>query len=110
MDYYLFREQEQGVVLDKINDANAEFSSKTHEFNNLKGEISVMEVKNQQERKQVEILNQELREATGLSNKNYAEIVRCKDSLKSRDVENRNLYQKIELMEVEVEQNKSRII
>lgn len=47
LNYEIFnREHEQEVVLDKINDANAEFSSKTHDFNNLRAEISVMESKN----------------------------------------------------------------
>ena len=86
----LYREDEQERVLDMIKDTNQELASKTVEFNGLRSDMSVVESKVYAEKKDLERLESEIRDQSGISNKYYQEIARQTDISSNRDLDNRN--------------------
>lgn len=84
-----FREQEQGTVLDRISDTNAEIAQRNGEIAELRGELNVLDGKIYQERKEIERLDHDHRDAVNVSHKNYQEIARLKDLISVRELDNR---------------------
>lgn len=68
-----------------------------------------MESKNYSEKKEIDRLDHELREATAINHKNFQDLKKLGDVNSQRDAENRNNKSKIEMMETEVSQNQNRI-
>lgn len=92
-----------------IRNTNHELAEKTCEYNALRSDYSVMESKNYAEKKEMERLESEIRDQSGLSHKYYQEMSRLKDIANSRDVDNSNMRAKIDSMEAEVQSNNNRI-
>lgn len=68
-----------------------------------------MESKNYQEKKEMDRLEHDIREATAVSHKYYQELQKLADINGQRDAENRSNKARIEHMETEVAQNQNRI-
>jgi hypothetical protein len=51
-----------------------------------------------------------VREATGISHKNYSEISRLKEIGNNRDADNRSFKVRIDAMNIELDQNNNRIV
>lgn len=67
-----------------------------HEFNSIRQELSIVDSKNYSERKEIERLEHELREANAVSHKNYQEIQRLREIGVSRDTDNKNSRARID--------------
>lgn len=63
-----------------------------------------MENRNFGERREIERLEADLREATGLSNKYYSDIQRLKESITARDLDIRGYRLRVEQIEGELDQ------
>ena len=68
-----------------------------------------MENRNYAERRDIERLEGDLREATGVSNKYYGDIQRLKEGINARDLDIRGFKSKAEQLEGELEQSSRRI-
>jgi hypothetical protein len=63
-----------------------------------------METRNYAERRDIERLEADLREATAISNKCFSDIQRLKESITGRDLDIRGFRIRIEQLESELEQ------
>ena len=70
----------------------------------MRAELGVMETRNYAERRDIERLEADLREATAISNKCYSDIQRLKESINGRDLDIRGFRIRIEQLESELEQ------
>jgi hypothetical protein len=77
--------------------------ARTEEYNDLRGQLSAAEGKNYSERKDIERLDADLRDATSVSHKFYQDIARLRDIQNSRDLDNRGAKARIDQMESELE-------
>ena len=68
-----------------------------------------MEGRNQVEKRDIDRIEADLREATAISNKFYADIQRLKEAITNRDLELRGLKLRLETLEAELEQAQRRI-
>ena len=57
--------------MERIADTNAELAERNAEFGSLRQDFSIMESRNYSERKEIERLEHEIREATAISHKHY---------------------------------------
>lgn len=71
--------------------------------------MSVLDGKVFSERKEIERLESDNRDAANVSQKNYQEIARLRDLINVRELDNRGFQTRISAMETEVEQNNKRI-
>jgi hypothetical protein len=69
----------------------------------LRAEVGVMENRNYAERREIERIEGDLREATGLSNKYFGEIQRLKEAINSRDMDIRGFKIRVEQLEDELD-------
>lgn len=96
-------------MLDVIRQTNGEYAEKQSIYEGLKTDQSAVEYRVFNEKKEIDRLENEMRDQKGLSHKNYQEIGRMKDISNSRDLDNRNFANRIQGMEVELQQNGKRI-
>lgn len=61
------REVEQGQILERIANTNGELGERNYELTNLKQDFKAMESRNYSERKEIEILENEIRQASQTS-------------------------------------------
>ena len=92
-----------------ISKTNEELAERTVDFDNLRSDANIMESKNYAEKKDIERIEDEIREQTGISRKYCSEISRLKDIANSRDIDNENLLLRIDAMEAEVVSNNNRM-
>ena len=75
----------------------------------MRAEIGVFESRNYSEKRDIERLEADLREATAISHKCYSDIQRLKESINGRDLDIRGFKIKVEQLEGELEQAHRRI-
>ena len=92
-----------------IQEANAVVAQQNAEFNDLRSELQVMESRNYAEKRDIERIEGDLRDATGLSHKYYGDIQRLKEAINARDLEIRGFKLRAEQLEGELEQSQRRI-
>jgi predicted nucleic acid-binding Zn-ribbon protein len=68
------REGEQEKLINYIQDANQQLNSQNEEYTELRAELGVMESRNYQEKREIERLEADLRDATAYSQKCYGDI------------------------------------
>ena len=100
-EYY--RENDQERLIAVIADSNQQLQQATDEYNELRAELGVMETRNYAERRDIERLEADLREATAISHKCYSDIQRLKESINGRDLDIRGFRIRIEQLESELE-------
>ena len=71
-------------------------AQQNEEYTELRAELGVMESRNYQEKREIERLEADLRDATGYSQKCYGDIQRLKEALTTRDLDIRGFKLKIE--------------
>jgi hypothetical protein len=71
--------------------------------------LNVLDGKIYAERKEIERLDHEHREAVNVSHKNYQEVARLKDLIGVRELDNRGFSNRLNALEQEVETNNRRI-
>lgn len=71
-------------------------AKKNDEYTELRAELGVMENRNYSEKRDIERLETELRDATGVSNKYYADIQRLKETISNRDLDIRGFKLRVE--------------
>jgi chromosome segregation ATPase len=96
-------------VLERIAETNAEIAERNGEINELRAELGVLDGKIYQERKEIERLDHDHRDAVNVSHKNYQEIARLKDLIAVRELDNRQFQARLQALEQEVESNTRRI-
>ena len=69
-----------------------------------------MENRNYTEKRDIERLENDLREATGLSHKYYGDIQRLKESINARDMDIRGFKLRLEKLQSELDQSQRRIV
>jgi chromosome segregation ATPase len=106
----LNREGEQETILIKITEINTEISQRNLEISELRGDNNSVDSKIYSERKEIERLDLEHRDAVNVSHKNYQEIARLKDLINVRELDNRGFSTRLHAMEQEVESNNRRIV
>lgn len=84
------REQEQETILVKISETNSEIHERNSEIQELRSDLNVLDGKIYAERKEIERLDHEHRDAVNVSHKNYQEIARLKDLISVRELDNRS--------------------
>ena len=99
-----YSENDQERLIGIIADSNQQLQQATDEYNELRAELGVMETRNYAERRDIERLEADLREATAISNKCYSDIQRLKESINGRDLDIRGFRIRIEQLESELEQ------
>lgn len=87
-----------------IQDSSISLAQQNEEYSELRAELGVMESRNYSEKRDIERLENDLRDATGLSNKFYGDIQRLKETISTRDIDNRGFKLKAEQLEGEIEQ------
>lgn len=87
----------------RLRETGESYYERTLEFNDLRGEIGVLEGKVYSEKKDLERLEGDHRDAASASNKNYQEISRLKDLINVRELDNRGFQSRISAMEAEVD-------
>lgn len=92
-----------------ISKTNEELAERTTDFNGLRSDANIMETKNYAEKKNIERVENEIREQTGISRKYCSEMTRLKEIANSRDIDNENLLLRIDAMEAEVVSNNNRM-
>lgn len=105
-----YSEAEQERLLVMIADTNQQLQQATDEYNELRAELGVMETRNYSERRDIERLEADLREATAISHKCYSDIQRLKEQISNRDLDIRGFRIRIEQLEGELEQTQRRIV
>eukprot|EP00347_Sterkiella_histriomuscorum_P012792 403367208 len=103
------QEQEQETVLIRISETNSEIHQRNVEIQDQRSELNVLDGKIYSERKEIERLDHEHRDAVNVSHKNYQEIARLKDLITVRELDNRGFQSRLNAMEQEVEANNRRI-
>ncbi len=79
------------------------------EYTELRAELGVMDNRNYQEKRDIERLESDLRDATAFSQKCYSDIQRLKDAIGTRDLDIRGFKLRIEQLEGDLEQSQRRI-
>lgn len=95
--------------MERVADTNAEIAERNGEIAELRGELNVLDGKIYQERKEIERLDHEHRDAVNVSHKNYQEIARLKDLISVRELDNRQFQSRLSALEQEVDSNNRRI-
>jgi len=95
--------------LSKIRDVNGNLADRVEEYNQLRAQLSVVEGKNYAERKDIERLDIDLRDATSSSQKYYQDIARLKDISNARELDNRGYKARVEQYENDLDTNVRRI-
>lgn len=75
----------------------------------MRAELGVMESRNYQEKREIERLEADLRDATAYSQKCYGDIQRLKEALTTRDLDIRGFKLKIEQLEGDLDSTQRRI-
>jgi septal ring factor EnvC (AmiA/AmiB activator) len=96
---HLNREAEQETILIKITEINTEISQRNLEISELRADNSSVDAKIYSERKEIERLDLEHRDAVNVSHKNYQEIARLKDLINVRELDNRGFSTRLHAME-----------
>lgn len=73
----------------KISETNSEIHERNAEIQELRSDLNVLDGKIYAERKEIERLDHEHRDAVNVSHKNYQEIARLKDLISVRELDNR---------------------
>jgi chromosome segregation ATPase len=102
-------ESEQEKILVRIADTNSEVNSRTVEIHEQRQELGAAESRVAGERREIERLELELKEATAVSHKCYQDIARLREAIAAKEMDNQAYGQRIAAMEMEVEQNQRRI-
>lgn len=95
--------------MDRIAETNQEIAQRNVEINDLRSELNVLDGKIYAERKDIERLDHEHRDAVNVSHKNYQEIARLKDLIAVRELDNRQFQSRLSALEQEVDSNNRRI-
>lgn len=90
-------------MLARIAEQNRVLLQANDEYNELRAELGVIEGRNYAEKRDIERIEADLREATALSHKFYAEIQRLRDLINQREVDLRGFRMKIEQLESEIQ-------
>jgi chromosome segregation ATPase len=92
----MYSESEQEKLINYIQEANQQLGQQNEEFTELRAEVGVMESRNYQEKREIERLEADLRDATAYSQKCYGDIQRLKEAITTRDLDIRGFKLKIE--------------
>ncbi len=92
----MYSESEQEKLINYIQDANQQLAQQNEDYTELRAELGVMESRNYQEKREIERLEADLRDATAYSQKCYADIQRLKEAITTRDLDIRGFKLKIE--------------
>jgi hypothetical protein len=99
----LLRERDQERLLTSIADTNCILSKQQEEYVELRSELGVAENRNYVERREIERLELDLREASSLSDKYHNDIARTTEQINSRDMDIRGYKVRAEQLEGELE-------
>lgn len=92
----MYSESEQEKLINYIQDANQHLAQQNEDYTELRAELGVMESRNYQEKREIERLEADLRDATAYSQKCYGDIQRLKEAITTRDLDIRGFKLKIE--------------
>lgn len=105
----VYSERDQERLLSTIADTNSVLCKQQEENVELRGELGVVENRNYAERREIERLEVDLREATSLSDKHYGDIHRATEQINARDLDIRSYKLRAEQLEGELDQVQRRI-
>lgn len=92
----MYSESEQEKLINYIQDASQHLAQQNEDYTELRAELGVMESRNYQEKREIERLEADLRDATAYSQKCYGDIQRLKEAITTRDLDIRGFKLKIE--------------
>ena len=105
----IYREVEQEQILTRIREHAETIYSRTEEFNELRQDLSVLESKIYGEKKEIERLDNDHRDAGNVSHKNFQEIQRLRELINVRELDNRGYQARINGLEADLESNNRKI-